>query len=183
MNCQKFYFLKECNFQVLINNQYILVNCCLIICWQFRFCNTNPGGSLVLHAGVSYLLTCNNNTSIMGDYFGGVPERPKGSDCKSDGSAFEGSNPSPSTSRKMGPAWHWRFPGVTAGGGSSMVEPQPSKLMTRVRFPFAAPAAVKAVNCPCSSVAEHSLGKGEVACSIHAMGTRNICTGKRAVLR
>ena len=28
---------------------------------------------------------------------GGVPERPKGSDCKSDGSAFEGSNPSPST--------------------------------------------------------------------------------------
>ena len=28
---------------------------------------------------------------------GGIPERPKGSDCKSDGSAFEGSNPSPST--------------------------------------------------------------------------------------
>jgi hypothetical protein len=28
---------------------------------------------------------------------GGVPEWPKGSDCKSDGSAFEGSNPSPST--------------------------------------------------------------------------------------
>ena len=29
--------------------------------------------------------------------FGGVPEWPKGSDCKSDGTAFEGSNPSPST--------------------------------------------------------------------------------------
>ena len=29
--------------------------------------------------------------------FGGVPERSKGSDCKSDGTAFEGSNPSPST--------------------------------------------------------------------------------------
>ena len=28
---------------------------------------------------------------------GGVPEWSKGSDCKSDGSAFEGSNPSPST--------------------------------------------------------------------------------------
>ncbi len=28
---------------------------------------------------------------------GGVPERSKGSDCKSDGTAFEGSNPSPST--------------------------------------------------------------------------------------
>ena len=28
---------------------------------------------------------------------GWVPERSKGSDCKSDGSAFEGSNPSPTT--------------------------------------------------------------------------------------
>ncbi|CEK09428.1 protein of unknown function [Legionella hackeliae] len=33
-----------------------------------------------------------------GVLLGGVPERSKGSDCKSDGSAFEGSNPSPSTS-------------------------------------------------------------------------------------
>ncbi len=31
--------------------------------------------------------------------FGGVPEWPKGSDCKSDGSAFGGSNPPPSTSK------------------------------------------------------------------------------------
>jgi hypothetical protein len=28
---------------------------------------------------------------------GGVPERPKGADCKSAGSAFVGSNPTPST--------------------------------------------------------------------------------------
>ena len=28
---------------------------------------------------------------------GGVPEWPKGSDCKSDGSTFGGSNPPPST--------------------------------------------------------------------------------------
>ena len=28
---------------------------------------------------------------------GGVPERPKGADCKSAGSAFGGSNPPPST--------------------------------------------------------------------------------------
>jgi hypothetical protein len=32
---------------------------------------------------------------------GGVPERSKGSDCKSDGTAFEGSNPSPSTNGFM----------------------------------------------------------------------------------
>ncbi len=29
--------------------------------------------------------------------YGGVPERSKGPDCKSGGLAFEGSNPSPST--------------------------------------------------------------------------------------
>ena len=35
--------------------------------------------------------------------FGGVPERSKGSDCKSDGYAFEGSNPSPTTILESGP--------------------------------------------------------------------------------
>ena len=35
--------------------------------------------------------------TIRGLRFGGVPEWPKGSDCKSDGSAFGGSNPPPST--------------------------------------------------------------------------------------
>ena len=39
---------------------------------------------------VVYIITCVGNKS------GGVPERPKGTDCKSVGSAFEGSNPSPS---------------------------------------------------------------------------------------
>jgi len=31
-----------------------------------------------------------------------LPERPMGGDCKSPGSAFEGSNPSPATSNKKG---------------------------------------------------------------------------------
>ena len=30
---------------------------------------------------------------------GGLPERPMGGDCKSPGSAFEGSNPSPATKK------------------------------------------------------------------------------------
>ena len=36
--------------------------------------------------------------------YGGVAEWSKGSDCKSDGSAFEGSNPSPSTIIQENPA-------------------------------------------------------------------------------
>ena len=45
---------------------------------------------------VVYIITCVGNKS------GGVPERPKGTDCKSVGSAFEGSNPSPSTFFRRG---------------------------------------------------------------------------------
>ena len=70
-----------------------------------------------------------------------------------------------------------------------MVEQKPSKLTTRVRFPSPAPYLHEVIAgcfdesdvvekviqaghaCPCSSVAEHSLGKGEVASSILAMGS------------
>ena len=34
-------------------------------------------------------------------YYGGMPERSKGADCKSAGSAFEGSNPSPTTTEGL----------------------------------------------------------------------------------
>ena len=72
------------------------------------------------------LLTIGSNCRTMHTLqvacFGGVPERSKGSDCKSDGSAFAGSNPAPTKY-------------VAFCGRSSMVEPQPSKLMVWVRFP------------------------------------------------
>ncbi len=56
-----------------------------------------------------------------------------------------------------------------------MVEQKPSKLKMRVRFPSPAPVLAVRIQarsqCPCSSVVEHSLGKGEVTCSIHVKGT------------
>ena len=72
--------------------------------------------------------------------FGGVPERSKGSDCKSDGYAFEGSNPSPTTT--ICGIGFFALPQSAAKavrGYGSMVEPQPSKLKMRVRFPLPAP--------------------------------------------
>ena len=36
---------------------------------------------------------------------GGIPERPKGSDCKSDGHAFAGSNPAPPTTSQLPSAY------------------------------------------------------------------------------
>ena len=57
-----------------------------------------PVGSQGAAARAGDPLTSLRMAQIMRGYFpGGVPERSKGSDCKSDGSAFEGSNPSPST--------------------------------------------------------------------------------------
>ena len=57
---------------------------------------------------------------------GGVPEWPNGPDCKSGGDAFAGSNPAAPISYL-----EW----LSLSGCSSTVEPQPSKLVVRVRFP------------------------------------------------
>jgi hypothetical protein len=72
---------------------------------------------------------------------GGIPERPKGPDCKSGGDAFAGSNPAPPT---VSPGLRWGKGAMHCGrvwgeressGRSSMVEPRPSKPVMWVRFP------------------------------------------------
>ena len=124
--------------------------------------------------------------TVVGDYsrmagliFGGVPKRSTGADCKSVGSAFVGSNPTPSTRTNLfcwsllwvlvlgiydgfgklknkgcwgdsldkDLGWIGYFNQILIvnvryklGGCSSMVEPQPSKLMTWVRLPSPAPS-------------------------------------------
>ena len=121
---------------------------------------------------------------------GGIHEWPKGSDCKSDGNAFTGSNPVPATMLTAGDPSR---PAVTptrasrsalsgrsahafrvrrACGRSSVVERQPSKLNAWVRFPSPAPAPSMLAareglfrRC-CSSAVEHFLGKEEVMGSI-----------------
>src|SRR5688500_1187927 len=71
----------------------------------------------------------NSSPSAAGFHIGGVSRAAKGADCKSAGFAFVGSSPtSPTILGK-----------TNEGGCSSMVEQQPSKLMTRVRFPSPAP--------------------------------------------
>ncbi len=55
--------------------------------------------------------------------FGGLPEWPKGADCKSAGYAFDGSNPSPSTTLE-----DIRDKEESIAGVAQLVERQPSKL-------------------------------------------------------
>src|SRR5678815_3319715 len=98
-------------------------------------------------------------TATIARFDGGVPERSKGADCKSAGSAFEGSNPSPSTREQAtgdreqadgaGPCQRRELlpaPDLCylTRGCSSMVEQKPSKLTTRVRFPSPAPGCIEA---------------------------------------
>jgi hypothetical protein len=87
-------------------------------------------------ASSSWRRACTNEAQS-----GGIPEWPKGSDCKSDGSAFTGSNPvSPTTSkRKISKLTCKRERDQRSRGCSSMVERQPSKLNAWVRFPSPAP--------------------------------------------
>ena len=64
-------------------------------------------------------------------HFGGVPEWPKGADCKSVSYAFSGSNPLSSTIQI--------YNLFLFCGCSSVVEPRPSKPVARVRSPSPAP--------------------------------------------
>ena len=88
---------------------------------------------------------------------GGVGERSNPTDCNSVAKA--------SKVRILPPPPY--FPTKYPCGCGLVVEPQPSKLMVRVRFPPPAPFISKTI-CSCSSGVEHFLGKEEVASSILA---------------
>ena len=94
---------------------------------------------------------------------GGVPEWLKGSDCKSDGSAFEGSNPSPSTIRIC-----------IASGNSSMVEHQPSKLRVASSSLVSRSIVSSCVGLVAhvAQLVERILGKDEVTGSIPVVGSK-----------
>src|SRR4030081_3618492 len=87
---------------------------------EHLFCKQVVGGSSPLVSSLSLSPTLKPNQS------GGLPERPKGADCKSAGYAFDGSNPSPST-----PVAFLLFAAVfvsSFAGVAQLVERQPSKL-------------------------------------------------------
>ena len=85
----------------------------------------------------------NQNTRLV--FRGGVPKRPTGADCKSAGLRLRRFESYPlhhegADSRPADSVVRIEYFGVVIlGGCSSMVEPQPSKLMTWVRFPLPAP--------------------------------------------
>ena len=109
----------------------------------------------------------------------GYPSGQRGQTVNLLAYAFGGSNPPPSTSlvslvvpscafRKIAQCFA-RHP----CGSSSMVEPQPSKLMVRVRSPSPAPLAPRTsiTTAHVAQSVEHFLGKEEVTGSIPVVST------------
>src|SRR4029078_5854967 len=95
---------------------------------------------------------------------GRVPERSKGTDCKSVATGFEGSNPSPSTAAMNGAINGLKFAGV-----AQLVELQPSKLDVAGSSPVSRSTPTPA---HLAHLAEHVLGKDEVTRSIRVVGSR-----------
>ena len=96
---------------------------------------------------------------------GRVPERSKGTDCKSVATGFEGSNPSPSTDATNGANNGLEFAGV-----AQLVELQPSKLDVAGSRPVSRSTTTPA---HLAQLAEHVLGKDEVTRSIRVVGSRS----------
>ena len=96
-------------------------------------------------------------SSVENESLGRVPERSKGTDCKSVATGFEGSNPSPSTAEMVGDV---------PAGVAQLVELQPSKLDVAGSRPVSRSHLAHV-----AQLAEHVLGKDEVTRSIRVVGS------------
>ena len=75
-----------------------------------------PSVPFSLQAGMAYRLCTSLPSWLEGfdppyplHFFGGIPERPKGADCKSASTSFDGSNPSPTTILKLRTSFRGAF--------------------------------------------------------------------------
>ena len=119
-------------------------------------CNQQVAGSSPIASSVE------NDSN--GSFLGRVPERSKGTDCKSVATGFEGSNPSPSTLAMLG--------AINFAGVAQLVELQPSKLDVAGSRPVSR-SATTTTTAHLAQLAEHVLGKDEVTRSIRVVGSRS----------
>ena len=133
-------------------------------------CNQQVAGSSPFASSVERRTQRTQRTN---ETFGRIPERSKGTDCKSVATGFEGSNPSPSTAAmKLGD----EFAGV-----AQLVELQPSKLDVAGSRPVSRSPHIDeeeqdviATLAHVAQLAEHVLGKDEVTRSIRVVGSTRV---------
>ena len=121
-------------------------------------CNQQVAGSSPIASSVEQ---CPN---ALDSSLGRVPERSKGTDCKSVATGFEGSNPSPSTPEMTG--------AINFAGVAQLVELQPSKLDVAGSRPVSRSTPAHLTPAHLAQLAEHVLGKDEVTRSIRVVGSR-----------
>jgi hypothetical protein len=111
-------------------------------------------------------------SSVDNESLGRVPERSKGTDCKSVATGFEGSNPSPSTAETT-TAITSEMGSMEFAGVAQLVELQPSKLDVAGSRPVSR-SNVGNVDrtAHLAQLAEHVLGKDEVTRSIRVVGSQ-----------
>ena len=125
-------------------------------------CNQQVAGSSPIASSVENDLNCS---------LGRVPERSKGTDCKSVATGFEGSNPSPSTLSTLATFALLGAP-IEFAGVAQLVELQPSKLDVAGSRPVSRSTPTHLTPAHLAQLAEHVLGKDEVTRSIRVVGSR-----------
>jgi hypothetical protein len=138
-------------------------------------CNQQVAGSSPIASSVEQ---CANDTHGL---LGRVPERSKGTDCKSVATGFEGSNPSPSTAAKTTTTStaikHSKGPfdgSEEFAGVAQLVELQPSKLDVAGSRPVSRSSVANVDRTAhLAQLAEHVLGKDEVTRSIRVVGSQS----------
>ncbi len=152
-------------------------------CWRSSMveqliCNQQVAGSIPIASSPGPERTGRRRGRIVrsasaGIVSGGVPERSKGTDCKSVATGFEGSNPSPSTTqtagaRQRGGSSRGRAAHNRVARGSSSVGRAPAFQAGcrgfETRLPLKESAHV-------AQLVEHVLGKDEVTRSIRVVGS------------
>ena len=121
------------------------------------------------------VLTKRRKTHIISGSAGGVPERLKGADCKSVGLAPSKVRilpPPPTESRNSSTAATAEAESIVTNAWQAGVAQWQSRSLPSLRRGFDSLHPLQIEQRPCSSVVEHSLGKGEVTRSIRVMGTR-----------
>jgi hypothetical protein len=126
-------------------------------------CNQQVAGSSPIASSVEQ--RANDTHKLLGR----VPERSKGTDCKSVATGFEGSNPSPSTTGLTAAT----VGAIEFAGVAQLVELQPSKLDVAGSRPVSRSSVGKVDRTAhLAQLAEHVLGKDEVTRSIRVVGSQ-----------
>ena len=109
---------------------------------------------------------------------GGVPKRPTGSDCKSDGASLRRFESFPHHHGARGHAYRAVAARGSSAGVAQLVERKPSKLDVAGSSPVSRSVPARLILARVAQLVEHTLGKGEVIGSIPIASLQVVRVGR-----